>query len=201
MVLQPFNYGFPGGVIVVDVPAMAFGQTMVTEDEFEFDLSRADAFDSDGIRANGTNTMRLENRREPSVTAPFFLDTPLVQHTDFDADSQMRQVECDEESHGTLEAFGDFEGVYHTFLGYQSRSDSLPLYVIAGQTVDYTTLTPIAGATVRAFDTLSNNLLLSVVSDGSGNYSIPCFDQRDYFLVAHVGNDPAGVTRIDVKGE
>lgn len=204
MILQRLMYGFPGGVVVTDIPPSQQVVRQIWHDEFnvtltDFNLSQWDV----PAVAQGVSgqSMQLEASAEVGVVETAMLDQPIATHTDSNPDAQSPFWVIDFDAFGTLEMGGEFDGVFDGWsLAAEPSPESVPLYAIVGQTVDYTSLAPIAGCAVRVWDVTGGRLYAMVTSDAGGNYSVPIFDQRNYLLTAHNGQDPAGVTRADVRG-
>jgi hypothetical protein len=204
MLIQTLARSKDFNVTVTDVPGQqSRTHVAVWQDDF------------DGIGVTQINQNFLPTTFE-EVASPFFMiamgeenvlvaqifsyDTALITHVDADADSEahIRLIEAD--PHGALEIGDDFDGVSHFRRDRTDEPWSIPRYIITGQTVDGVSGAVLTGVTVRVYWADSDTLEQLVVSDGSGNFSLPIFDQRPRMIVAHSGSTPSGVTRRDIFG-
>jgi hypothetical protein len=157
----------------------------------------------DGITAGhiiGQMTYAIMYPIDAYIQDIFLLDNFLTTSTTSAPEANRDVFVTDIDSFGCLEMGGDFEGVLNRARVETEDPWSIARYVIAGSTLDCDTSTPIPSVTVRQFRSADNSYIQTVTSDGSGAYTIPIYDQEDYFLTAHVVNSPAGITRRDLKG-
>lgn len=74
-------------------------------------------------------------------------------------------------------------------------------YIISGITRNAASA-PLAGVTVDLFDTATNQLVLSTVSDAGGNYTFNVTGQHTFYAVAYLAGSPdvAGTTVNTLTG-
>lgn len=200
MIAQTWVFARPV-LTVTERPALAVIQNQVTHDDLGGDTP---AFSSDwttGAAFDAVGTAQLAPQMlETFVSQPFMLDVQEQIRTDAGEVSDALTTCVDFDSFGLLEIGGDFEGAYHLERSQSLEPQSLPRMVIVGQVVDGMTGAVIVGAVVRLFNANTNIFVGQAVSDAGGNYSFAIFDGQNYFLTAHQGQNPAGITRRDVVG-
>jgi peptidoglycan hydrolase-like protein with peptidoglycan-binding domain len=200
MIAQTWVFGRPV-LTVTDPPALSMQQVQITDNDLGGD---SPAFSSDwttGAAFDAVGTAQIAPQMlEALVSQPFALEIPNVIRTDVGEESDGLTVVVDFDSYGLLEIGGDFEGVFDLARGQAPEPLSLARFNITGQVIDGTTGAVIAGAVVRLFDADTNIFMGQTVSNAGGFYAFSVFDLDNYFLTAHVGQNPAGVTRRDVVG-
>jgi hypothetical protein len=202
MLLNPITYGFPAGLVTIITPAMAIYSANVWHDDLNPDIATGDAMDTGGLTGDAVGQVETQVTATDSYLGgqPFLIDAPLNQTVTAESDDHSFITEADFDSFGALEMGGEFEGVVTRAFVETEDPWSIPRYSMTGQTLDCDTSAPIAAATIRQFRSSDNRFMQQTASDGAGNYAIAIFDQEDYFLTAHSGQSPAGITRRDLKG-
>ena len=186
---------------MTDPPALALTQFQITDNDLGSDTAQSSSDWTTGATFDAVGAAQIVPQMlETFVSQPFFFDIPATVRTDAGEESDALTTCVDFDSYGLLEIGGDFEGVLNLERSQAPEPQSLPRFTITGQVIDGTTGAVIAGAVVRLWDADTNVFMGQTVSDAGGGYAFGVFDADNYFLTAHVGQNPAGITRRNVVG-